>query len=80
MIRSYKEKMRDMAPFNFRFVQITVIAILCVFLFWKIPRDTYADLTSYTGFVFFVVLIQLFIGILSSILTFIDERPLFLRE
>ena len=72
--------MRDWAPLNFRFMQMLVLSILCVSLFWKIPRGTYGDLTSFTGFVFFCVLIQLFVGILSSILTFIEERPLFLRE
>lgn len=61
-------------------MQMLVLSILSVNLFWKIPRDTYADLTSYIGFVFFCVMIQLFVGILSSVLTFIEERPLFLRE
>jgi len=72
--------MRDFSQFYFRFIQILILSILCVSLFWKIPRGNYAELTNYTGYVFFCVMIQLFVGILGSILTFIEERPLFLRE
>jgi len=57
-----------------------LLSILSIGLFWKIPRGNFAELTSYIGFVFFCVLMQLFVGILGSILVFIEERPLFLRE
>ena len=57
-----------------------MLAIISVGLFWKIPRSNFAELTSYIGFVFYSVVIQLFVGILGSILLFIEERPLFLRE
>lgn len=57
-----------------------VLSILSIGLFWKIPRGTFAELTSFIGYVFYCVLVQLFVGILGSILVFIEERPLFLRE
>ncbi len=72
--------MRDWAPFNFRFLQMMLLSILAIGLFWKIPRSNLAELTSYLGFVFFGVAIQLLVGILSFILVFIGERPLFFRE
>jgi hypothetical protein len=72
--------MRDWAPFNFRVMQMAGLAFLSISLFWKIPRSTFAELTSYIGFVFYCVCIQLFVGIMGSILVFIEERPLFLRE
>jgi len=72
--------MRDFAPLNFKFMQILLLSFLSVSIFWKIPRTNYAELTSYLGYVFYCVLIQLFVGILGSILVFIEERPLFLRE
>jgi hypothetical protein len=56
------------------------LSILSIGLFWKIPRRNLAELTSFIGFVYFAVSIQLFVSILSSVLVFIDERPLFLRE
>lgn len=80
IMRSAKEKVRDWAPFNFRLMQMLLLAILSVGLFWKIPRSNLSELTSYIGFVFFGISIQFFVGILSCILVFIDERPLFLRE
>lgn len=72
--------MRDWAPFNFRVMQMAGLAFLSISLFWKIPRSNFAELTSYIGFVFYCVCIQLFVGIMGSILVFIEERPLFLRE
>lgn len=80
LVRSYKEKMRDWAPLNFRLMQMAILSIISVGLFWKLPRRNFAELTSYIGFVFFCVTIQLFVGILGSILVFIDERAIFLRE
>ena len=56
------------------------LSILSIGLFWKIPRTNFAELTGYIGFVFYCVSIQLFVGILGSILVFIEERPIFLRE
>lgn len=72
--------MRDWAPFNFRAMQMALLSILSIGLFWKIPRSNFAELTGYIGFVFYCVSIQLFVGILGTILVYIEERPLFLRE
>lgn len=69
-----------MAPLNFRLMQMACLSILSIGLFWKIPRTNFAELTGYIGFVFYCVSIQLFVGILGSILVFIEERPIFLRE
>jgi hypothetical protein len=78
--RSYKEKMRDLAPLGFRFLQILVITFLSVSIFWDMPRRDLAELVQYMGFIFYCCIMQLMIGVLGSVLTFIDERPLFLRE
>ncbi len=72
--------MRDFAPMNFKLLQTLCLAFLSVSIFWKMPRSNYAELTGFLGYVFYCVMIQLFVGILGSILVFIDERPLFLRE
>lgn len=79
-IRAYKEKIRDFAPMNFKLLQTLLLSFLSVSIFWKMPRTNYAELTSFLGYVFYCVMTQMFVGILGSILVFIDERPLFLRE
>ncbi len=79
-IRAYKEKIRDFAPMNFKLLQTFLLAFLSVSIFWKMPRNNYAELTGFIGYVFYCVMIQMFVGILGTILVFIDERPLFLRE
>ena len=37
--RSYKEKIRDWAPLNFKLMQMAFITFLSVSLFWKMPRN-----------------------------------------
>lgn len=80
IVRSYKEKIRDLAPLKFRLLQMGLLSILSIGLFWKIPRSNFGEMLNYIGFVFYCVCIQLFVGLLSSILDYVEERPLFLRE
>jgi ABC-type multidrug transport system permease subunit len=80
MERCVKEKIRDPSPLNLRLIQMGLLSILSIGLFWKIPRTNFGELLGYIGFVFYCVCMQLFVGILGSLVDYVEERPLFLRE
>ena len=56
------------------------ISFLSLSIFWKTPKDSYKEVMSFCGMMFYCCCVQLFVSLVGVILSFIEERPLFLRE
>ena len=69
-------------PLHFRakFMQHTFLGLLSLAIFWDLSGNTYVELMGLAGTLFFFTMFETVSAFMGVVLTFQDERPVFLRE
>ena len=78
-VRSVKNLKRNPQASRVRLMQTLIMAILVILVFWNMGTDT-DGINGKSGYAFFVSINQVMTALFSVLLTFLMERPVFLRE
>ena len=78
-IRSAKNLKRNPQASRVRLMQTLIMAILVILVFWDMGTNT-DGINGKSGYAFFVSINQVMTALFSVLLTFLMERPVFLRE
>lgn len=78
-VRTSKNLIRNPQTSKVRIIQTVVIGVLIILVFWDMGNDE-QGITGKAGFAFFISINQVMTALFSVLLTFLMERPVFLRE
>ena len=79
LARTGKNLIRDPQASRVRVIQAIIMSILIILVFWDMGTDT-EGVNGKAGYLFFISINQVMTALFSVLLTFLSERPVFLRE
>eukprot|EP00347_Sterkiella_histriomuscorum_P007150 403350075 len=79
-IRTLAQMRIDPQAFIIKIGQTIILGVICLPLFWGLSGNDFVDQISLAGFLFFTTIQSLYCHMQGNLLTFQEERPVFIRE